>query len=170
MTKGLARSLSRGVSSAPILKQTFPVKNAALSIAGTTGVGFGSVVIGDFPQGNLLVLGAVSYIQLNSADADITATYDGDYGVGTTPASDATITGADVDIIQSTALGAATAKLSPVARGTSAIANSGQILDNTDGSLELNLNVLIDDATISGTADMTASGFVVVSYIVLGDD
>ena len=169
--KGLARSLSRGSAvQAPIIKQTINVKAAALAIVGASGVGFGSVVIGDLPAGNILFLGAVSYLQFTSADADITATYDGDYGIGTTPASDATITGADVDIVQSTALGAATAKVSPVARGTSAIANAGQILDNTDGSLELNLNLLIDDASISGTADLTASGFVVLSYIVLGDD
>ena len=76
----------------------------------------------------------------------------------------------EVDLIQSTALGAATAKVSPVARGTHAVAITGTVLDNTDGSLELNLNLLIDDANISGAADFTATGVVELSYIILGDD
>lgn len=171
MTKGLARSLSRGSpQEAPIIKQTISMNALAVSVVGASGVGFGSVVMGDLPQGNILFLGAVSYVQITSADADNTATFDGDYGIGTTPASDATITGADVDVIPSTALGAATAGVSPVVRGASAAAQTGAILDNTDGSLELNLNVLIDDAAISGTADMTVTGFLTLSYIVLGDD
>jgi hypothetical protein len=45
------------------------------------------------------------------------------------------------------------------------------ILDNTDGSLEINLNVLINDASISADAQAaTADGYIVLSYIVLGDD
>ncbi len=171
MTKGLIRSIARGpAQQAPVIKQTFTVEGAAMSIVGASGVGFGSVVMGDFPAGNILFLGAAAYMQFTSVDADVVATYDGDYGIGTTPASDATITGADVDVIPSTALGAATAGVSPVVRGVSAAAQTGAILDNTDGSLELNLNLLIDDANISGTADFTVSGFLVLSYIVLGDD
>lgn len=168
MSKGLPRSLSRGAPALnPIIKQTFTVSALAISVAGTTGVGFGTVVIGDLPEGNILFLGAIAYFQFNSADTDITATYDGDYAIGTAPTADATLSGAEVDIIPSTALGAATAGLSPMVRGANA---TQAMFDNTDGSLELNLNLLIDDATISGTADMTASGFVQLAYIVLGDD
>lgn len=168
MGKGLPRSRARGEPARnPIVKQFVEVSAIAISVAGTTGVGWGTAVIGDLPEGNILFLGAIAYLQFNSADADITATYDGDYSIGTAATADATLADAEVDIVPSTALGAATAKLSPRVRG----ANATQVmLDNTDGSLELNLNLLIDDATISGTADMTATGFVQLAYIVLGDD
>lgn len=169
--KGLQRSLSRGSPARQdVVKQVVKVNKLAIQVDGATGVGFGSAVIGDLPEGNILFLGAVAYMQFTKASSatGIQATFDGDYGIGTTPASDATITGADVDIIASTALGAATAGVSPRARGTNA---TQAIFDNTDGSLELNLNLLIDDANISADdQDLTVSGELYIVYSVLGDD
>lgn len=172
MAKGLPRSRNRGsVARSPIVRLTLKVSNVAISVAGTTGVGWGTAVIGDLPEGNILLLGAVAYMQFTGpTSASLVDTFDGDYGIGSTPADDGTITNGDVDIVQSTALGAATAEVSPLARGTSASSAAGVILDNTDGSLELNLNLLIDDANISGTVAMTATGTLHLSYIVLGDD
>lgn len=166
--KGLARSLGRNPAAAPIVKQTIKVKAKAISVVGASGVGFGSAVLGDLPAGNILLLGAVSYLRVTNADADAQATFDGDYSIGTTATADVTLSGTDVNIIPSTALGAATAGVSPVVRGASTAAPA--ILDNTDGSLEVNVNLLIDDANISGTADMTLDGHVVISYVVLSDD
>lgn len=170
MGKGLPRSVRRQKPvAAPIVKQAIQVSALALAVA--DGVpGFGSAVIGDFPEGNILFLGAIAYLQFTSADADLTATFDGDFSIGTTPASDGSLTGADADVVPSTALGAATAKVSPWVRGASTDSIGGGIFDNTDGSLELNLNLLIDDAAISGAVDLTVSGYVQVAYIVLGDD
>ncbi len=168
--KGLPRSLSRGVSQLPIVRQSLAVDAAAISVAGTSGVGYGSVVIGDLPNGNILFLGAVAYMKFTTADADVQATFDGDYSVGSAPTADGTLSDSEVDIIQSSALGAATAGVSPVARGTNAAAICGTVLDNTDGSLELNLNLLIDDANISGAADFTVDGVLELVYVVLGDD
>lgn len=167
--KGLARSLARGSKVRnPIVKHTVKIKDLAIEVDGATGVGFGTAVIGDLPEGNILFLGAVGYAQFTTADAGVTATFDGDFSVGSAPTADATLSGAEVDIIASTALGAATAKVSPRARGTNA---TQVILDNTDGSLELNLNLLIDDATISAdNVAFVANGDVFLSYIVLGDD
>ncbi len=166
--KGLLRSLSRNPAQQAVRKQLVRVTNKPISIAGTTGVGFGTVEIGDVPAGNILLLGAMSYLQFTTADGDVQATFDGDYSVGTAPTADAALAGAEVDIIPSTSFGGpATAGVSPVARG----ANATQVmLDNTDGSLELNLNVLIDDANISGTGDFTVNGFVLLAYIVMADD
>lgn len=171
--KGLTRSLSRGPAlRQPITKQVF--KFAALAIPGgidgATGVGFGSVVIGDLPAGNLLILGAVSYVQFDSAggQAGLSDTWNGDYAVGTTPASDGTLSGADVDVIASTPTTVAASEDAPRTRGTGA---AGSIVDNTDGSLELNLSLLIDDADISAdNVALTATGEVHLAYIVLGDD
>lgn len=165
--KGMIRSLARNPFAQPVRKLSIPVRALALSIAGTTGVGFGSVVIGDLPPGNILFLGAVAYMQFTTADGDVQAAFDGDYSIGSAPTADATLAGAEVDIVPSTAMGAATAGVSPVVRG----ANATQVmLDNTDGSLELNLNVLIDDINISGTGDFLVSGVLHIAFTVLGDD
>lgn len=170
--KGLPRSTSRAAPQlAPIRKHRVTKRAAALEVDGATGVGFGTVVVGDFPQGNILFLGAAAYLQVTETDAGISDTFSGDYGVGTTPASDGTLTGGDVDIIPSTALGPAVSSVTPRTRGASAAAQTGVILDNTDGSLEVNLNVLVDDADIS--ADDATATFdldLVMSYVMLDDD
>jgi hypothetical protein len=106
-------------------------------------------------------------MRFTTADADVIATFDGDYSIGSAPTADNALAGAEVDIIASTPLGAATAKVSPLVRATKA---SAAVLDNTDGALEVNLNLLIDDAAISGAADFTVDGVVILSYVVLGDD
>ena len=170
MTKGLPRSLRNNLASQAVVKQVIKATALAISVAGTSGVGWGTAVIGDLPQGNILLHGAVSYLQFTSADADVQATYDGDYSIGTTATADATLSGTDVNVIPSTALGAATDGVSPVVRGASSGGAVGTVLDNTDGSLELNLNLLVDDANVSGTADFTATGYIVIAYTVLGDD
>lgn len=168
MTKGLTRTLSRNPARQAILKKTFKLSALALSVAGTSGVGFGSAVLGDLPEGNILIMGAVAYMQFTTADGDVQATFDGDYSVGSAATADATLNGAEVDIIPSTSFGgAATAGVSPLARGAQP---AQTILDNTDGSLELNLNVLIDDANISGTGDFTVTGVLYLVYSILGDD
>lgn len=171
MSKGLPRSMSRGSPiEQEVLKSVIKLNSVAIEVDGLTGVGFGSAVIGDFPEGNILVLGAVSYVQFTKAASasGIQATFDGDYAIGSTATADATITGTDANIVALAALGAATAGVSPIVRSSA----SGQgILDNTDGSLELNLNLIIDDANISANDQaLTASGHVVILYSVLGDD
>lgn len=163
--KGLPRSLAHaniGVS------RNIPVRNLAIRTTGATGVGYGTAVIRDLPEGNILLLGAIAYLQFTKLDAGTTATFDGNYAIGSAPTADATLSGAEVDIIPSTALGAATAGVSPMVRG----ANATQVmLDNTDGSLELNLNLLIDDAAVSADdQDFTVNGVVSLAYIVMGDD
>ena len=170
MSKGLPYSLSRGAfSSQQISKLTIPVDTTIAVADGAPG--FGTKVLSGLPQGNLLFLGAVSYLQFSTSDADVTATFDGDYAIGTVPTANNSLADAgDADIIPSTALGAATAKVSPVVRGASTDALGGGIIDNTDGSLEVNLNLLIDDAAISGAADFTVKGVVHIAVIVLGDD
>jgi len=170
--KGLPRSRARAPAvRAPIRTVSIPVKALALTVANGSGApGFGTVVAADLPDGNLLFLGAVAYLKFTSADADITATFEGDFSIGTTATADATLTSGDADIIPSTALGPAVAKVTPVARGASTDTLGGGIFDNTDGSLELNLNVIIDDASQSAAVDLTVDGVIHIALIVLGDD
>ena len=168
--KGLPRSLARSTSGGGSEK-TITVKALPIRTTGATGVGFGTAVIRDLPEGNILFQGAVAYLQFTKLDAGTLATFDGDFSIGIAPTADATLSGGEVDIIPSTAIGAATAGVSPMVRATSAVAVVGTIYDNTDGSLELNLNLLLDDASVSADdQDFTVSGVISLAYIVLGDD
>lgn len=168
--KGLPRSRARGeVALQPVTKLNIPVRDLVIGVVDGA-PGYGTAVITGLPEGNLLFLGCVANLQFSTTDADITATFDGDYGIGSAPTADGALAGAEVDIVPSTALGAATGGVSPVVRGASTDALGGGILDNTDGSLELNLNLLIDDAAISGPADFLVDGAVHLAVIVLGDD
>ena len=172
--KGNYYSMKRAVpSQAVVLKQTIPIRSAAIQVDGATGVGFGSAVISDFPEGNIMILGAVANLQFTKAAgaSGIQAAFDGDFAIGSAPAGSASLAGTSGDIIPSTALGAATAGVSPVVRGASTTTQGGSILDNTDGSLEMNLNLLIDDANISADdQDLTVTGELYIAYTVLGDD
>lgn len=170
MTKGLARSLGRNPVAAPVVKQVIPFNALAVAVAAvSTAVGFGTAIVGDLPEGNILLLGAVAYVQVTAGGTNATATFDGDFSIGSAPTADVTLSGSEVDIIASSALGAATARVSPLVRATNA---TQVILDNTDGSLELNLNLLIDAANITDDTSVpcTVSGFLVLVYSVMGDD
>jgi hypothetical protein len=174
--KGLPYSNSRGVAAdAPVVrKTTIPVRAVALSVASiTTGAGSGTVVLGDFPEGNILFLGASSYLRFSTTDADITsAVWEGDYGIGTTADADVTLSGTDINLTGTgtpAPIGPAVDKISPVTR---AVGSTVTIFDNTDGALEVNLNVLVDAAHIGDgvTASFTVDGAVEIVYVVLGDD
>ena len=175
MAKGLPYSTSRGNPTAvPTVRRFhYPVNAVTIATATiTTGNGSGTVVIGDFPEGNILFLGGISYLQFSTADADVGATWDGSYAIGTTADANVDLsTTSDKNLIDVATIAAATAKLSPLTRGASAAAAS-QVFDNTDGSLELNLNLIIDTADYAdgATANFTVNGYVELVYIVLGDD
>lgn len=172
MGKGLPRSLGRGAAQRQdIVRQVVNINQTVAVTAAGAAVGFGAAVIGELPEGNILFLGAVGYVQLSGSgsDANLDATWDGDFSVGTAPTADVTLSGAEIDILPSTALGAATAEVSPRVRAVNA---TQAIFDNTDGSLELNLNVLIDAINIvdGSTVNLTARGTLQLAYVVMLDD
>lgn len=173
MSKGLVRSQNRAHPvEAPIRKEVIPVEKT-ISVAGSTGDGWGTVVIGDLPQGNLLFLGAVAYMTFDGTDSTATAldaTWAGDFAVGTAPADDSTPTGTQANLVALSAIGAATTRVSPRTRATTAAAGVAVLLDNTDGAMEINLQLLIDNANISGPVDLVAEGELHLAYIILGDD
>lgn len=171
MGKGLKRSLNRGGATATLKRETYRMNALAVSnIDGASGVGWGTAVLGDLPEGNILIVGAVLACTITEAHAGITATFAGDISVGSAATGDATLSGAEVDIIPSTEVGPATSSVATV-RGVSTASIGGTILDNTDGSLELNLNLLIDDAAISADdAAVSVTGTLTLIYSVLGDD
>lgn len=171
MTKGRRRSSERPIGNKrqPMIRQLFKIVNKTISVVDGA-PGYGSAEAFMLPEGNILIHGAVGYITLTTSDADITATFDGDISIGTGSTSDGTLSGAEVNLVASTALGAATAKVSPNVRLVTSTSTTGVIHDNTAADVVFYLNLLIDDAAISGAADFTANGYVEVLYTVLGDD
>lgn len=175
MGKGLPRSHTRGdfaggASKSGIIKVP---ADTTITVDGTSGNGWGTVVVGDFPAGNILFLGCVAYLQFagTGSDADLGDTWQGDYSLGTTPTADNTLATTEIDLVVSTALAAATAEVSPITRGISANGDTGEIHDNTDDSLEINVNLLIDNANIAGDDSViTVIGEIYIAYKVLGDD
>lgn len=174
--KGLQRSLSRGPAS---LQEVFRVDMpfaGSLDITGVAAtVDAGTFVLGGLPQGNLLFLGAVAYVSVDGgADTSIINNWNGDYAIGTVPNADVDLGDAgEADIIPSTALTAgASDKLASHVRGASTGTEHGVIIDNTDGSLELNFNLLIDDNVITDTevGTFAVEGVLHAAFIVLGDD
>lgn len=177
MAKGLPRSLAHAVPGTEVFvkRYRYLVKNLTVTVTAgaSTAKGFGTAVLGTFPQGNILLLGGVSYLQFRTADADAIAAWEGEYAIGTAATADATLTGTDGNIIALADIAAATAKLSPVTRGVCpADATQIEIYDNTASTINLNLNMTTDDDSITDSlvADFTVNGYVDLVYIVLGDD
>lgn len=171
MAKGLPRSLSRGNKAKKDTVTARLVVSEVMTFTGVSGAAIDqTAVLEGLPEGNILLLGAVANLTFTGpTSANLANDFQGDYGIGTTPADDNSITGADVNIIGSTAIPAATAEVSANVRATNA---TQAIIDNTDGSGEINLNVLLDadEVTDGEDVDITVTGTVDIAYIVLGDD
>lgn len=168
--KGLPRSRSRGAPQLQnCMKIVVKLRAKQITVDGASGVGFGTVVVGDLPQGNILLLGAVGNLKASKVTAAGTLdTFNATVALGSAPTADATLSGAEVDILPATALGAATSGISPTGRITNA---TQVILDNTDDSLELNLGMTIPDLDISANGQILAlDGEIYLSFVVLGDD
>lgn len=171
MSKGLTRSTSRApAQKASILRASISVEDLAISVAdGNPGFGFAAAA--GLPEGNFVFLGAVAYLQFSSSSSHLTATFTGTTSIGSVGTVDGDVSDAgEADICPSTAIGAATAKVSPVVRLASTAAMSGAVIDNTDGTKNININVLIDDAAIDGAVALVANGYIDLLYSVLGDD
>lgn len=170
--KGLPRSNARGLKTAQTARKlTINVK--ALQVAITdpgAAVGYGSAVAGRLPEGNILILGAVANLVLSSASAGIITTFLANFSVGQAATADATLTLTDADIIPSTATSAATAKVSPLTRGASANPVVPVMIDNTDSSKNVNMNVTVPDASLSANSTMQVDGQIYIAYVILGDD
>ena len=171
MVKGLQRSLSRAPrGQRDIVKERIDLAGDTITVAGASGIGFGSVALGSFPEGFILLLGAqLTDLVLTGSGTGHADDYDGDFGIGTTAASDATISAADENIITEAALGAATANVSPNLDAGNA---TTAIIDNSADDQDLYLNLLIDDADISAddVVFTVTTGTLWLVYTMIGDD
>lgn len=165
MARGIPRSLARSSG----LRRSFVVRGTVtITVDGSSGAGFGTAVLGRLPEGNLSFHAAVAYFSVLSAGTPVSATFSGDVGIGTTATADATLGTTDVNVIGSTAIGPAVAGVIAATRGTG---TTYALIDNTAGTTNLNINLSVDDADVSGTTGtVTIEVVVYLDMVVLGDD
>lgn len=139
-----------------------------LTAGNTTGVSFGGTKIFDFPAGRIFVL--LSLLSLdapglgNAGNATpIDGDDNGDVAVGTTVAGDGTLTGADVNLIPSTAYAMDTAVTAALAAAAA--------FDGTSTAVDAYLNMIIDDTDVGdGASDiLEITGFVRITWVNGGD-
>lgn len=136
-----------------------------------TVVAHGNHKLYDFPEGGILILGALSDLDLTKDAAGVNDTWDGDFALGTAAAAaDTTLTGTEDDVLPSTA--------TPQAVGGATTANGlstsseMSVHDGTTTAKDLYLNVLVDDADhdVGATAtNLIFNGTIRVFWIDLGD-
>jgi hypothetical protein len=146
---------------------TFNLAATPITIVGATGVGFGSVQLGTFPQGRILVLGVTASLAfpLISTEGDLTNASDGHFGIGTISCTDGDLTdAADVSFLPRTAT---TADDLTTAVGA-ALAASAQF-DGTTTAVPIILNGTITDAHTDETSIIGATGNVTITWVNLGD-
>ena len=172
MGKGLQRSISRGDPfGRPLSPTRFFLNPAEISIAAAAASGGGGVRIGSFPEGNILYMGGVANLTFDlSGDTDITATWGGQYALGT----EANAPGADnagnaSNIISSLAF-------LPAVDGVTGPRRTDQVasvmFDNTENNLDIFVNLLVNASDIvdGQSAIGFITGYVDLLYAVLGDD
>lgn len=132
-----------------------------ISVSATgAAVGFGTAVLSGLPAGFLNILEVACSLTFTAQDSNLIATWNGDFSLGSVPTADNDLADSgEADIVASTALGPAVAGVFSVSRV--GIAGGGPVrLDNSGGGLELNLNMLVDAASIvdDTTAEVAVTG------------
>lgn len=149
-------------------KTVFTFNNFSMNVANTTGASFGNKQLYDFPQGRLMIVGGSSDLDFNWHDSNIDDAGSGDFSLGTTGTSDATLNSTDVDIMASTAL------TDPFVSGVG-VANGNVVktteFDGTATAKDLYLNIIVDDADVSDAATdaIVINGTLTIIWALEGD-
>lgn len=161
-------TLSRETSLMLPVKEVITLTDFSVTVANTTGASFGNGKIYDFPEGRILVLGAVANLTFNWSGQDIGATGSGDFSLGSTATADATLSSTDANMIASSAM------TDPFVAGVgSGVGSSAAAvyLDGTTTAADAYLNLIIDDADVADAASDTVlvNGTITLYFINLGD-
>ena len=133
---------------------------------------YGGVKVYDFPEGLLLFLGGV--IDGAITAVDVLATFDGDVALGSaTATTGSTLTGTEDDLLQSTALTQAIAKVAncdAITIGTALTESGARWMDGTTTAKDLFLNFVIDEDAANATSTGEFTGTIEFIYTILGDN
>lgn len=149
----------------------FTFEEARVALADEAGVvAYGGIKLGDFPEGAILLFAGVADLTVTKDGPGVTATFDGDFGVGTVVASNNnSLATTEQNIVPTTATPQAVAGAT-TAKG---ISTAAAHIDGTAGALDIYLNFLVDDAdqdiTGLGATDLVVSGDVTIHYLLIGD-
>lgn len=151
-------------------KTVITLKDRAVTLADNAGVvAYGSSKLFDFPQGSIVIQGATANLAVTKSSAGVTATFNGDFALGTAAAdNNATLTTTEANIIPSTATPAAVAGAT-TAKGRSTAAVT---LDGTTTAVDAYINFLVDDADHDVTttpANLILNGTVTILWANMGD-
>lgn len=166
VASGTGVSAIQGVGLTQVV--TFPISalNVVMTDATTAG-SHGSQKIFTFPEGNVMVLGAVTDLTIARVGTGLTATSAvvSSLGSVTVSTADATLTSTEADIVPSTASTLAAGE--GVTKGAS---TATAVLNGTTTPAEVYLNFATPDAGSTATDALTVNGTVTISYLVLGDN
>lgn len=154
----------------PICKTTLTLDNVGQTVV--NGTEYQSTQIYDFPEGRILVLGAIGRLQQKTTSAlasTLNASVTGAISLGTAAASSTTLSGTAADLLPSTAFtSSATINVAGTAV-TAALAASAQF-DGTGTAKDIFLNTAYATTTdVDANATQTISGTITITWINLGD-
>lgn len=127
---------------------------------------YGGLKIYDFPAGDITILAAVADLDIEGT-GNVTATFDGDVGIGTaTAGNNNALAGTEQDILPTTATPQAVASLTTANGRSTAISKH----DGTSTAIKAYLNFLVDDADHNGGGITVKSGSkIYLTWFVGGD-
>lgn len=130
----------------------FELNGVPISVSATgSAVGFGSAVIGEFPTKQLFIRGSAARLSFVKQDANIIATWSGDWALGSAPTADAVLTDAtDFDVAGASggfAIGPAVAGV--IAAPAAPARTNIEVVKTWAAADEVNLNLLVDAASIT---------------------
>lgn len=185
MTKGLPRGTGRAPIGTEqyIRRLRYPLNHSVTAAAAAAGVGFGTVVVGAMPEGNVMLLGAGGYFNFASASANLIATWAGNFGVGSVVTAAGALTTTEVNVIASSAIAASVAKVSngnkglyatgaSAAAASSFTANAPVIVNNVAKGVNMNFNIAVNaaDITDATSAVILVTGYFDIAFMVFGDN
>jgi hypothetical protein len=154
----------------PICKTTLTLDNVGQTVV--NGTEYQSTQIYDFPEGRILVLGAIGRLQQKTTSAlasTLNASVTGAISLGTAAASSTTLSSTMVDLLPSTAFTSSATINVPGAAVTAALAASAQF-DGTGTAKDVFLNTAYATTTdVDANATQTISGTITITWINLGD-
>lgn len=154
--------------SGPVRCTEFTFTNMTVTMTDEAGVVlYGGQQLYDFPAGVIKFLGAVADLDITGT-GNVTATFDGDVGVGTTTAgNNNALATTEQNVIPTTSTPQAVASVTTANAFSTATEDAS--VDGTSTSVDLFLNFLVDDADHNGGGITVTSGTLKVYWINMGD-
>lgn len=162
-----ASGLTKEESDGLVRQTVFTVSSLAIAMTDATTAGsHGYQKLGDFPAGNIAILGTVTDLSVTGDGSAVAsdASVVGSIGTVQTQTDNATLSTTEADIVASTAA-TLTTDVGAMAGKSTALA----VLDGTSSAKSAYLNFAIPDADSSGDGTLTVTGTITMIWVNTGD-